>query len=56
MAQAKAWSGSMNRRMIGSESNTDQPVGTSDGAIQSSPECAASHRNRAAVAPLRVNQ
>jgi hypothetical protein len=46
----------MNLRMIGSVWNTTQPLGTPAGATQSSFECAASERKRAAVAALRLNQ
>ena len=45
-------------RSTGSVLNTAHPgpAGTSDGATQSKPESAASDKNRAADAPLRVNQ
>lgn len=46
----------MNRRMIGSVWNATQPLGTPARATQSSFDCAASERKRAAVAALRLNQ
>ena len=48
--------GSMKRRMIGSVLNTTHPLGTPEGTTQSRLECSASHKKRAALAPLRVNQ